>query len=213
MGIGVERLGIVDHAQSVARRFAERHPSLKRRILGMAPDFSNAKSAHITVNAATGERSFSKFDTHTPPRIIKVLSRKPAPEGLPPNIPFIRNPEAQAELTRIEKMENIQPPRVGEILEAVAEAAGVTVAQIVGISRARKYAWPRQVAMALVAELRPDLSTVKIGFLFGKRDHTTVIHGRDTARDRIDTDPETARIYGTALGILRKAHPEMKEAA
>jgi chromosomal replication initiator protein len=61
------------------------------------------------------------------------------------------------------------------ILDAVAASYGFSIAAICGPSRTRPLTTARQVAMYLVRELT-DYSYPAIGRVFGKRDHTTVIH-------------------------------------
>jgi chromosomal replication initiation ATPase DnaA len=58
---------------------------------------------------------------------------------------------------------------------AVADKHGLTLAELLGPSRVRKVAHARQEAMALVHH-EHKLSTVRVGQLFGGRDHTTVLH-------------------------------------
>lgn len=53
--------------------------------------------------------------------------------------------------------------------------------------KTQSIAWPRQIAMFLTNELT-DLSLPEIGREFN-RDHTTVIHARDTVKEKISNDP------------------------
>lgn len=66
-------------------------------------------------------------------------------------------------------------PMIGDIQRAVAEAFGIDPAEMKSQRRARVVARPRQVAMYLAKHLTPR-SLPEIGRMFGKRDHTTVIH-------------------------------------
>jgi chromosomal replication initiator protein len=61
------------------------------------------------------------------------------------------------------------------ILDAVSDSYGFSVAAICGPSRTRPLTTARQVAMYLTRELT-EYSYPAIGRVFGKRDHTTVIH-------------------------------------
>lgn len=58
---------------------------------------------------------------------------------------------------------------------AVAHQHGLTLDDLIGPARARRVSHPRQEAMALVVH-EHKLSTVRVGQLFGNRDHTTVMH-------------------------------------
>ena len=63
----------------------------------------------------------------------------------------------------------------GEVFAEVAKRHGLTVADLVGPSRLRQFAWPRQEAFYL-AKMQTGASFPEIG-RFARRDHTTVIHG------------------------------------
>lgn len=67
----------------------------------------------------------------------------------------------------------------------VALAHGVTMDEMLGPSRARRVAWPRQEAYRRVFdEVRPRLGLTRVGMLFG-RDRATVRHGIAQARRRL----------------------------
>lgn len=68
-----------------------------------------------------------------------------------------------------------------EIVRRVAAARGCSVEEILGLSRERVIAWPRQEAMWHCRRVRRAdgshrYSLPQIGAFFG-RDHTTVLHG------------------------------------
>ncbi|MGN0710223.1 MAG: chromosomal replication initiator protein DnaA [Anaerovoracaceae bacterium] len=62
------------------------------------------------------------------------------------------------------------------IKKYVCKHFDIKVADIESSKRTRALAFPRQIAMYLCREMT-DLSLPKIGEAFGKRDHTTVMHG------------------------------------
>lgn len=64
---------------------------------------------------------------------------------------------------------------VEEIQEQVAEAFGISRAELVGTSRAARPLRARQVAIFLTREMT-DLSLPQIGRLYGGRDHSTVLN-------------------------------------
>lgn len=64
---------------------------------------------------------------------------------------------------------------VEQIKEAVCRYYELPAIEMVSHRRARRVARPRQIAMALAAELTP-LSLPAVGKKFGGRDHTTVMH-------------------------------------
>lgn len=82
---------------------------------------------------------------------------------------------------------------VDSVLKAIAALHEVTVADLLGQSRERRIAHPRQEAMYLLRSVmapdgRPKYSLPDIGRAIGGRDHTTVLHGvrAHAARSRVD---------------------------
>ncbi|WP_282608898.1 helix-turn-helix domain-containing protein [Pelagibius sp. Alg239-R121] len=66
-----------------------------------------------------------------------------------------------------------------DILHAVAEESGISLALLLCARRDRKIARPRQLAMYLMRKLCFELSLAKIGANVGGRDHKTVMHACD----------------------------------
>jgi chromosomal replication initiator protein len=81
---------------------------------------------------------------------------------------------------------------IQSISVAVADYYGVKVDDIVGPSRRRKVARPRQLVMYLARE-ETDSSLPQIGKALGNRDHTTVLYGCNKVEDLIETDPSLHR--------------------
>jgi hypothetical protein len=79
-----------------------------------------------------------------------------------------------------------EPRPIDEILALAAEITGVSIEDFRSPMRVRRMAWPRHFAMFLLHKARRDLSTTQIGRVFGKRDHSTVMHGLRKARERGD---------------------------
>lgn len=71
-----------------------------------------------------------------------------------------------------------------DIIREVAEDHGLTVSDLLGPSKRRKYAWPRQEAMLRMRE-ETELSYPQIARLLRRKDHTTIWHGERAARQRI----------------------------
>ena len=78
---------------------------------------------------------------------------------------------------------------IDSIQEAVAGYFNVTVADLKSKGRKREVVHPRQVAMYLAKE-KTDLSLKSIGYHFGGRDHTTVIHAVQTVSDLVAKSAE-----------------------
>lgn len=65
---------------------------------------------------------------------------------------------------------------IEQVTVAVSQAFGIPVPDLRGSGRTRDIAWARQCAFVL-AKQETKLSLPQIGWYFGGRDHTTVLHG------------------------------------
>lgn len=97
-----------------------------------------------------------------------------------------------SDLFKVSSME----PTAGKIKETVAAHYNVTVEDIDGRSRARKYVEPRHVALYLMKH-HTTLSYPAIGKLFGDRDHTTVMRAIDNITYRYAHDAKLASVVDT----------------
>ena len=86
------------------------------------------------------------------------------------------------------------------ILDATAASYGFSVEALCGPSRTRPLVTARQVAMYLTRELT-DYSYPAIGRVFGKRDHTTVIHAVDKIAGQMQ---ERRQIYEQVTELIQK---------
>ncbi len=84
---------------------------------------------------------------------------------------------------------NVSPTQVVEI---VAEYYKLTVQEMTSPARNKELVLPRQVAMYLLRQ-ETDASLPEIGALLGGRDHTTVIHGVERIKERLETDDQLRR--------------------
>lgn len=75
------------------------------------------------------------------------------------------------------------------IRDVVAEAWGLTGAELASSTRAQHVVAPRQVAMLLIKEIL-DVSLRRVGEALGGRHHSTVLHSIRKAQDRISNDDE-----------------------
>ncbi len=75
------------------------------------------------------------------------------------------------------------------IQEVVANYYGITADDITSKKRTTAIAYPRQIAMYLSRKML-ELSTPKIGELFGGRDHSTIIHGCDKIVKDLENNPK-----------------------
>jgi chromosomal replication initiator protein len=73
------------------------------------------------------------------------------------------------------------------IQHEVCRYFGISKADLIGASRSKSFAYPRQVAMYLCREIT-DESLPKIGRAFGGRDHSTVMHATSKIANLINSD-------------------------
>lgn len=93
-----------------------------------------------------------------------------------------------------------------QVLQAVANVYGLSPEELLGRSRSRDVALPRQVAMYLIRE-EVNASLPQIGEALGGRDHTTVMYACEKVADMIERDDRLRRqvlrireqLYGRAL--------------
>lgn len=79
---------------------------------------------------------------------------------------------------------------IDNVQELVADFYNVTIADLKSKSRKREVVHPRQVAMYLAKEMT-ELSLKSIGYHFGGRDHSTVIHAIQQVNDLIKEKSES----------------------
>jgi len=77
------------------------------------------------------------------------------------------------------------------ILNAVAKHFNIKMKDLKGISRAKNFALPRQIAMSLIRRYA-HLGFREIGQIFGK-DHSTAVHAHQKIENEIETDLELKR--------------------
>lgn len=98
-------------------------------------------------------------------------------------------------------------PKIADIKRAVARGFKVDPAVLdqpdgVG-ARPRDRVRPRQVGMVLALTMTRH-STVRVGMFFGNRDHSTVIHARESARSFLLSEPDTRESTYRAIELLRR---------
>jgi chromosomal replication initiator protein len=93
-----------------------------------------------------------------------------------------------------------RPTTVEEIQQRVADAFGISRAELVGTSRAATPLRARQIAILLTRE-STDLSLPQIGRLYGGRDHSTVLNALRRAEATLGADEQLA----TRVSELRAA--------
>ena len=89
---------------------------------------------------------------------------------------------------------------VEEIQRRVSEHYNIRLSELIGPTRVRTIARPRQIAMYLCKTLT-SRSLPEIGRRFGKRDHTTILHGVKRIEELRARDSQLAE----DLELLRRA--------
>ena len=92
---------------------------------------------------------------------------------------------------------------IDKIIDVVTVHYNVKVGDVKGKSRLRDVVIPRQVAMYLAKEMT-ELSLKTIGYHFGGRDHSTVIHAIQTINDLKEQDKELDLKINNIRTDLRK---------
>ncbi len=92
---------------------------------------------------------------------------------------------------------------IDTIIAVVTDYYDVKIGDLKGKRRLREYVIPRQMAMYLAKELTP-LSLKSIGYHFGGRDHSTVIHAIQTINDLAETDKEISKAVKQLLQKFKK---------
>ncbi len=99
----------------------------------------------------------------------------------------------------------LSPDRIREV---VAQRWRVRPEALSSKRRTKDLTVPRQVAMYLIKEAL-GTSLVRIGELFGGRDHSTVIHSIRKVEEEMDRDPEFREEVEAARAALRGAHGQV----
>jgi chromosomal replication initiator protein len=113
-----------------------------------------------------------------------------------------------ADLAR-EALKDIFRPQVktvsiDDIKAVVAKHFKIVPETLVGRKRTSAIALPRQVGMYL-ARVLTNMSLADIGTAFGKRDHTTVIHGFDKIAEKVKSDSEFKALVDRITEDIRQA--------
>ncbi len=103
----------------------------------------------------------------------------------------------------VEKEFEEQPAvTVGRIKSLVSELFSVSLADLESSNRSERVSSARQVAMTLTREFT-SMSLPAIAGAFGRKDHSTVIHGINRIESRVETDEEFAALVESCRAGLR----------
>lgn len=105
--------------------------------------------------------------------------------GKPITVAFARDTLADL----VGKRANLTP---SQVIEIVAKFYNISVPEIVSAGRSKELVQPRQIAMYLIRQ-ETDASLPEIGGLLGGRDHTTVMHGVERIKERLEAEDQLRR--------------------
>lgn len=109
--------------------------------------------------------------------------------------------------TRIDRAIGWKPsPALVELRQTCAAAFGITEAQLMGKSRVREIAWPRQAVCYIIRAARPHLSFPCIARMVGGRDHSTIIYACRIVRQRMAADPDLAAKIDALVAMFARGH-------
>ncbi len=110
---------------------------------------------------------------------------------------------AQEALKDYISTDNHKTITVSYIVDIVSEHMGISSSDIYSKKRNSEIASARQIVMYLATKLT-DLSTTDIGKQLNKRDHSTVIHGRNKIEEDLKFNPQ---LQNTIDVLLKKINP------
>ncbi len=92
---------------------------------------------------------------------------------------------------------------IDNILRVISEHFKLSYMDLKGKKRTRNIAFPRQVAMYIAREIT-EYSTTELGFEFGGRDHTTVMHACQKVDERLKLDPNLESTIQTLVRQVKE---------
>ena len=181
-----------------------RSPRDRARILGVPFRLPPAKEHRISVDLKTGAREAEEVISST--AVAIPLPPRPARVPRIDQDMTLAQRIAQARQIQLQRKLGVDPDlclRTDAIIEAVADAYGITTHAIVSAGRHHKVAHPRMAAMKIMRDHKA-MSTSRIGHALGKRDHTTVMYGLLRADEFYETLSWWRTRYDHALTALGK---------
>lgn len=109
--------------------------------------------------------------------------------------------EVAKEALKEKEAENNEPIDSDKIITAVSEYFRVPVSDIIGKKKTKDVAEARMMAIYLVCDIL-SLPLVSIGYIFGGRDHTTVIYSRDKISSLLMTNKGTKKAVDDIKSML-----------
>jgi chromosomal replication initiator protein len=79
-----------------------------------------------------------------------------------------------------------------QVIETVSRYFSISIQEMVSPSRNKELVLPRQIAMYIIRQ-ETDASLPEIGGLLGGRDHTTILHGVERVKERLESEEQLRR--------------------
>lgn len=91
---------------------------------------------------------------------------------------------------------------IDNILRVVADYFKLSYNDLKGKKRTKNIAFPRQIAMFIARDIT-EYSTTELGFEFGGRDHTTVMHACQKIEERLKLDPNLESTIQSIIRVIK----------
>ena len=114
---------------------------------------------------------------------------------------------AREQLRSTYSMAKDQSMSIDSIIRVVADYFNISPYDIKGKKRTKSVVLPRQIAMYIARNIT-DFSTTEIGYEFGGRDHTTVMHSVQRVEGMIQSD---IAVSNSVQNLIRKAQNFKRE--
>lgn len=170
-------------------------PQARARILGQQYFQPAAKTHRITIDLAKPEeRTVETVDPSQPTEIPESVQ--------PPKVErAVETACRDLPVTALHRKVPNATPTIRAILEATADAFSVTLYMLLGAQRDQKVARARFAAAKLMRERRL-MSTSRIAFALGGRDHTTILAQLIRADALLGSDEDWTTRYHAAVSVL-----------
>lgn len=74
------------------------------------------------------------------------------------------------------------------IIQSVSEVTGICIEDIIGANRKAEFTEARSIAIGLISETNPELSSQRIGVMFNNRHRATVKYAKECFENYTKTD-------------------------
>ena len=125
-----------------------------------------------------------------------------APEPKPaPNIPSAKSKSPVSRPQCGKKAGAVDPAAILAVIQAVADATGLSPADFVGRDRAREICHARHLAIATVWQEFPQLTSIQLSEIF-HRGHSAMIKSRDESTHLLQSNSDYQRLHARVHGRL-----------